>query len=491
MAEEDSVCGMPQAQLPAKCLTRLLFAAGANLMMLNFILVQHFVVALRQPETAVILFSLAYFIGISCGYFFSGRISISHVQRLIPFFMLVQMAMLAADQAAAYALRASAGLPAACAVLFAGVAVFFTSIYAIVLPAAISTGGQSLRRAYSIEILGSMTGLIAAAVCAMISHALLLGLYFSLLLLMAVWLGAPRRTVGLMVLAGALYSLSFTSLDQNAANWVYRQRYADKKFGRVIETRYTPYHKIEIAERRDRKGYLLLLNGRHQFSDGSYPHYSYFVAQYPSRFLQHPKVAVLGCGSMATVGRIGEHAREIRIVDLDEQVFKAAEKYFQKYNRLLSLDNWSFVPDDAKHYLASREETFDLILHDIPPARSRQTALTYTKEFFELVKSRLEPGGLFSMSSLTPLDGRSTYGRKVIATLTTVFEHYFVLIHGQSVYFYGGSASFNIPDRQKLQDAIEHKDREKIRILIQDEVDALVKGEEVITINNVGDLIFA
>src|SRR5262249_46903306 len=129
----------------------------------------------------------------------------------------------------------------------------------------------------------------------------------------------------------------------------------------------------------------------------------------------------------------------IKIVDLDPEVFAAAKRFFGKYNRLDELHNWTFTADDAKHFIANTDERFDLILHDIPPARSRQIALTYTEEFFRLVKARLQAGGLFSISSLTPFSRDSHYGKRMIATLTHVFDRYFILVHRGSVYFYGAA----------------------------------------------------
>ena len=63
---------------------------------------------------------------------------------------------------------------------------------------------------------------------------------------------------------------------------------------------------------------------------------------------------------------------------------------------------------DAKRFLGSTDQTYDLIVDDIPPAKSRQIALTYTREFFTLVKERLNPGGIFSMPTLVRTPRRCT-----------------------------------------------------------------------------------
>ena len=43
---------------------------------------------------------------------------------------------------------------------------------------------------------------------------------------------------------------------------------------------------------------------------------------------------------------------EVRIVDLDPEVFAAARKYFQPYNHLDTLGNWTFMADDASPAVA-------------------------------------------------------------------------------------------------------------------------------------------
>jgi spermidine synthase len=193
---------------------------------------------------------------------------------------------------------------------------------------------------------------------------------------------------------------------------------------------------------------------------------------------------------MSTVGRIGDMCTSIQIVDLDEGVFNTSRKYFQKYNRLDSLENWQFEADDAKHFLANNSEKYDLILHDIPPAKSRQIALTYTREFFQSVKNNLTDRGIFSISSLTPLNSKSTYGLRMMATLADVFDEYFILTYKNGVYFFGGNETLIIADVNGIRESINHTDSKRVRILTKEEIEGIVKGADVITINNLRDLIF-
>lgn len=460
--------------------------AGVNLMLLNFILVQHMTVAFRHEEIAVLVFSLAYFLGISLGYYLSDRLTAAWVRVALPVCLVGQMVLLLGLQGFHYLVAQAVGGATAGVAVLGLVAVFATSVPAVFLPRVLAAGGE-LRRSYSVEIVGSLLGLLLVPLLAPIAHECVLGVYFASSLALAVAAGVGRRVTMSLGVVVALYLLYYGAWDRAAVAW-FDARYYHWRVDEVVLARYTPYHKIEVVRSGDE--HRLLLNGKRQFGGDPQRVYAYFVAEYPARLLGRPTVAVLGCGSMSTVGRIGGFVPSVRIVDIDPEVFKAARRYFGNYNQLEELHNWTFTADDAKHWLANTDEQFNLILHDIPPARSRQVALTYTEEFFRLAKARLKPGGIFSISSLTPLSARSSYGRRVLATLNQVFDHYFVLVHQNAAYFYGGGSGLREPGAEELRQLVETAWRGQVRVYTRAEIMALVAGEKVITTANVGDLIY-
>jgi spermidine synthase len=480
----------------------LLFLAGVNLMLLHFLLVQRTLVAIRQDETAVLVFSASYFAGISLGYALSGRVTFSLLRLLLPVFFCVQMLMMLYLQSFAHVVERdvsswalSVGLPeetglwATYAALFATITLGATSLYSVFLPAVIDdhqAGG--LRRCYSLEVAGSLLGFLLIPLLSLLPQAWMVAFYFAVLVAIALMIGMNRLTLTTMALLVSGYAYCYDGWDKKNALDFYQNWYSQYDIEKVIETRHTPYHKIEVLELENDE-HMLVLNGKRQFVGDPRRTYSYFVASFPASFFHKPQVCTLGCGSMATVGRIGRAAEHITIVDIDEQVFEVSKKYFPQYNRLGVLDNWTFRADDAKHFLGSSDQDFDLILHDIPPARSRQVALTYTAEFFEQAKSRLSPQGIFSISALSS-SARSGYGCNMLATLAHVFDHYFVVSHGGSHYFYGGHRTLSEPKVAELRKRIERYYREDVRILTRADVDELVKNGIIITTDNVGDLIY-
>ncbi len=479
----------------------LLILAGINLMLLHFILVQHMVIAIRQDEIAVILFSLSYFSGISLGYALARRFSARWIGGMFPVFLLSQLTLILFAHPAAYAIThdvgewaAQRGLPYASGewsffvLAYLWIMLGATSLYSVFLPAIIVQEEGRLRRCYSMEVGGSLVGLLLLPFLGAISHTALLGAYCLVFVGIAFLSGTRKYIVAILLLISLVFLGNYAAWDRQCSTWVYAQRYADKGVEAVVFSRYTPYHKIEVVKLDDGE-HMLLLNGKRQFARGSHFTYSYFVAEYPARLLGDPTVCLVGCGSMSTVGRIGDIVPSITIVDLDREVFNTSRQFFPQYNRINELDNWTFVADDAKHFLANNQDKFDLILHDIPPARSRQTALTYTAEFFSIAKERLTPRGIFSISALSS-GANANYGLKMLATLSHVFDHYFALEYRGSYYFFGGGTEMAEPSIQALRDAIEHRGKDRVRVHNRKNIKALTRGITIITTNNVGDLIY-
>lgn len=452
---------------------------------------------LRQPEIAVILFTLSYFSGISLGYYFSDKISFSKHGKFFPLFLLFQIFLFSFIQSASrfiynyFTLLANARIGAITSYLIIFIVLFIggTSIYAVFLPAFIENNQNDLRKFYSIEIFGSIIGLLLIVPLIQISFLALIILYLICYVTILWFLQIKKSYLFFAASISLIYVLGYGKIDQLTDEYFYRSKYGSDYIKSIIDTKHTPYQRIDVADIGGGEK-MLALNGRRQFARDSHFNYSYFTAEYPSTLFENPKVCVLGCGSMSTVGRINNKAKSFTIVDIDKEVFNISMKYFQKYNHLRELDNWTFREDDAKHFIANIDEHFDLILHDIPPGKSRQTALTYTKEFFTLAKSKLKDQGIFSISSLTPLKSNSNYGKRMIATLLNVFGNCFAIQYKNDVFFYGCSNTFKLPDLEVLCRLIVHPSSKNCEILTKENLEDRVRGSEIITIGNVGDLIF-
>ncbi len=119
--------------------------------------------------------------------------------------------------------------------------------------------------------------------------------------------------------------------------------------------------------------------------------------------LAHPlprKVLVVGCGSGMTAGSflLYPTVEQIVLCEMEKCVIEAARENFEAYNYGVLRDPATrIVCDDARHFLATTRESFDIITIDPIHPWVKGAAALYTVEFFELCKSHLNRNGLVTL----------------------------------------------------------------------------------------------
>jgi spermidine synthase len=142
--------------------------------------------------------------------------------------------------------------------------------------------------------------------------------------------------------------------------------------------------------------------------------------------LLHPNprsVLVVGCGAGVTAGCFVNYPEVERIVicEIEPLIPKAVSPYFQKENyNVLKDPRVRIVYDDARHYVCTTREKFDIITSDPIHPWVKGAATLYTKEYFEFCKQDLNPGGL--VTQWIPLyESDSGVVRSELATFFDVF----------------------------------------------------------------------
>ena len=118
----------------------------------------------------------------------------------------------------------------------------------------------------------------------------------------------------------------------------------------------------------------------------------------PALFHGGPRsVLVVGFGAGVTAGSFVVHDEVERIVicEIEPLVPEAAAAWLGEENFFVKDDpRTELIFDDARHFIATTDEKFDVITSDpIHPWVSGSAAL-YSAEYYELVKQRLNPGGV-------------------------------------------------------------------------------------------------
>jgi spermidine synthase len=108
-------------------------------------------------------------------------------------------------------------------------------------------------------------------------------------------------------------------------------------------------------------------------------------------------VLVVGCGAGVTAGSFVLHPSVERIVicEIEPLIPKVVATYFAQENYDVVHDpRVEVVYDDARHFIRTTREKFDVITSDPIHPWVKGAATLYTKEYFELCKEHLNPGGL-------------------------------------------------------------------------------------------------
>jgi spermidine synthase len=115
----------------------------------------------------------------------------------------------------------------------------------------------------------------------------------------------------------------------------------------------------------------------------------------------HPKsVLVIGCGAGVTAGAVSVDpaVQKVTIAEIEPLVVRTVSKYFSRYNHdVIRNPKVTVHVDDARHFLVTTKEKFDAITSDPLDPWVKGAAMLYTKEFFELAKSHLNPGGAVTL----------------------------------------------------------------------------------------------
>jgi spermidine synthase len=136
-------------------------------------------------------------------------------------------------------------------------------------------------------------------------------------------------------------------------------------------------------------------------------------------------VLVVGFGAGVTAGSFvpNPDVKRIVICELEKLIPPASDEFFGKENfHVLHDPRTEMVYDDARHYIFTAPETYDVITTDPIHPWVKGTSTLYSKEYFELVKSHLKPGGVVAQW-LPIYDSDEQTVKTEMATFFSVFPN--------------------------------------------------------------------
>lgn len=137
------------------------------------------------------------------------------------------------------------------------------------------------------------------------------------------------------------------------------------------------------------------------------------------------RVLVIACGAGVTAGAasIDPMVEHQTIVEIEPLVPEVVSKYFGAENfNVVDNPKVTVVIDDARHFVLTTDEKWDAITSDPFDPWVKGAATLYTQEFFELAKSKLNPGGVVTVF-VQLYESNLAAVKSEISTFLTVFPN--------------------------------------------------------------------
>jgi len=165
--------------------------------------------------------------------------------------------------------------------------------------------------------------------------------------------------------------------------------------------------------------------------------------------LSHPcpkSVYIGGGGEGSTAREVLRHSTVERcvMVDIDEVVVRFCREHLPENAAAFADARLELIIDDAKAVLESSPTKFDVIIMDLDdPLEGGPCYQLYTTEFYQMIKAKLNPGGIFvTQSGQAGLKRHNLVWAPVHSTLRTVFP--LVRAYNQAVYSFMDEWGWNI-----------------------------------------------
>jgi spermidine synthase len=278
----------------------------------------------------------------------------------------------------------------------------------------VEESGTVAGRMYAISTIGSLVGTFASALLLIpVLGTRRTFLVFALACAAVAVTGVARKRLGVLVPATIVVLLALPVGTIKASGE-----------GRVLEEVDSRYQYARVVEEPDGDRLLELNEG--QAVHSMYRPDSYLTGNVWDEYLvlgfaalRRPpaSVAILGNAAGTTARALGHFFPRTQVdgVEIDAELTRLGRRWFDMRNPRLSVHH-----EDARPFLRRTERRYDLIMVDA----YRQPYIPFylaTREFFELVRDRLRPGGAVIVNAGHP-EGQDDLEKVLSATIAEVFR---------------------------------------------------------------------
>ena len=402
----------------------ILFLAGFNSILLQYLLLKEIPSSLFSTEITVLLTLTSYFLGFSIGYFLSGKLSLKGVKFIIILLLPIHTFIV-------YIIRILAffflQVKAVWLILsFFISSFFFCSLYSIFLPLFLLKIKKKIQESvssfYSLELIGSFSGSLLILLLQFFSLPLFF-VYILIFYILVFLLLQKKSVLFLLSISFILLTLISPYLNKTTLEVFYSSLVRDHL--KLISSSYSPYHRIDVLIDDENNKYLFL-DGIIYFNSHELEDFNTYLVEIPLQIKKNVSdVLIIGGGTLSSAFHASKYALNITVVELDPGVIFTAKKYFREFNHFNSISNKvKIVVDDGKHYLMNTDKNFDVIIVDVPYPWNIQTALLYSTDFYQIIKTRLKKNGMFVTHLGERLQENSKTPKKIVKSISEVFQNY-------------------------------------------------------------------
>ncbi|MFT4579351.1 MAG: spermidine synthase [Nitrospinales bacterium] len=246
----------------------------------------------------------------------------------------------------------------------------------------------------------------------------------------------------------------------------------------------------------------LILNGVNMSANHLHSRkYMTLLSYIPLLLIENPKDVLVICfGTGLTSGAAGVYPGidSVDAVDISPGVFNAAHLFSDTNYDAVTNPKIHKIVQDGRNHLLTTSKTYDVITAEPPPPTNAGAVNLYTKEYYELTKKALKPGGI--VSQWIPLHSQ---------TETHVYQHFRTFLESfpyvmswypskQELILIGSNDPINI-DFGKIERRLKHpvvnEVMQKIRFenpftllgsiwFLRDELENMASKQRLITDNN-------
>lgn len=207
-------------------------------------------------------------------------------------------------------------------------------------------------------------------------------------------------------------------------------RFAEKHlyFDQVIYSQQTPYQKLVVTRSTTNREQRLYIDGHIQFSSrDEYRYHEYLV--HPLLSIDGPRdnVLVLGGGDGLAVREILKYddVKRIDLVDIDPEMLRIGKELpmlKRLNNKSMSSDKVHAYSQDAFSFINKPGILYDRVIIDMPDPHNEAINKLYSREFYTMIKRRMNEGGILVSQSSSPFFTRQVFWC-IEETLAAVFDH--------------------------------------------------------------------